>query len=145
MMGVFLTVNIAASMSNWSAALFSSSSFWKVQNLSMLLGLFNPDVAQSACTPCPVGSICTGTGLSNFTSCPPGYYCPQGSAAPTAWYPPWFFCFFVLTVPAASPASTFSNQYNIYNVSACQTCLRGQYCASTGLTAPSGPCIQGFL
>jgi hypothetical protein len=93
-----------------------------------LSGSYNPDAARSACSPCPSGALCTGFGLQNYSVCPQGSYCPLGSA-----------------FPIACPIGTFSAQYNLGNASQCTPCLRGQYCESQGLTAPTGLCIQGFF
>jgi hypothetical protein len=71
--------------------------------------------------PCPVGSLCNGFGRTNYSACPQGYYCASGTLAPTA-----------------CPAGTFSNQFSIGSVASCQSCLRGYYCETSGLTHPSG-------
>ncbi len=91
-------------------------------------GSYNPNYGQSACLSCPPGSLCMGLGLTNYSACPLGSYCPLGSPA-----------------PIGCPPGTFSNQYNIGNVSDCLPCLRGQFCASTGMSTTSGFCIAGFF
>ena len=118
-------------------------------------GTYNPGynlAAPAECHGCPAGEYCESAGLAvptgpcmaghycsgsarrpdptdNVTGalCTPGHYCPEGSPAP---------------VPC--PAGTFSTVTGARNASECTACLPGQYCNGLGLTAPTGPCLQGF-
>ena len=96
---------------------------------------------------CPAGSYNPTTGLSECITCPAGYYCPENS---TAYLgndcPVGHYC----------PAGTGSmNQYpcdkGYYNgiagkqsVSDCLPCDPGKYCATPGLSTPSGDCKEGW-
>lgn len=70
-----------------------------------------------ACTDCPRGEICTGSGKEN---CPDGYFCPGGNSRQTA-------------VPC--PAGTYSPRNGLYKESECKPCKLGKYCptATTSL------------
>ena len=81
---------------------------------------------QASCTPCLPGLFCDQRGLLLGDTCPAGSYCPAGS-----------------TLPTPCPRGTFSNTEGLFNASACDFCTGGSYCASEGLTAPTGLCDPG--
>ena len=94
---------------------------------------------------CSAGSYQNVTGASSCAACPPGYYCPAGAISPTIC-PPGSVC------PAATqaarqtlcPAGTFSAQSGLRATSQCTACSGGRFCATAGLTAPTGVCDAGF-
>ena len=57
--------------------------------------------------------------------CPSGHYCPENT-----------------TQADLNPCSvgTFNPDENQVDINACQDCTGGRYCASTGLSAPTGNC-----
>ena len=59
--------------------------------------------------------------------CPVGAYCPAGSAAPT-------YCI----------AGTYVNSEGNRDISNCQLCTDGMYCAGSGNNLPDGDCDQGY-
>lgn len=63
--------------------------------------------------------------MHDFTyvrDCPAGSYCPAGTGS---------------AIPGC-PIGTFSIQQNLKSSNECTTCTGGSYCATTGLTAPTG-------
>lgn len=106
-------------------------------------GTYNPEMGQKQCKLCPPGAYCPGTveelyqnrtlitgsrGDVNFTDCPAGYYCPGNTS-----------------IPIACPPGTFSPVTRLTSLSQCEPCTRGQYCATAGLAAPTGPCYGGYF
>jgi hypothetical protein len=81
----------------------------------------------AACAACPAGYYCPSYGISVPLPCPKGSYCLSG-----------------VSVAAACPIGTFSNQTGTVTSVDCTACSPGYYCASVGLTAPTGPCDAGY-
>jgi len=74
--------------------------------------------------------------------CPAGYHCPVGSqtpiACPVGTYNP-------VTGGTSVLTGTDSLGFPIYDTSIyCLKCPPGKYCATTGLTAPTGNCAAGY-
>ncbi|XP_070552128.1 fibrillin-2-like [Ptychodera flava] len=83
-----------------------------------------------SCLPCEAGYYCpNGTITYSDKPCPSGHYCPEGTEFEDQ-YP--------------CPAGTFNNVTGKSNISDCVACLGGQYCASSGLSSPTGPCEGGY-
>ncbi|XP_043532350.1 delta-like protein 4 [Chiloscyllium plagiosum] len=82
---------------------------------------------QAECKPCVAGYYCDnriGPVIDiELYPCPAGFYCPVGTQAATQY---------------GCPPGTFSPNTRLKNINDCQLCLPGQYCASFGLSAPSG-------
>lgn len=87
---------------------------------------------------CPVGYYCDGTvqnssvcshGVQNPESCPTGYYCPLATKYATQY---------------ACPDGSFNAVTNLEQESDCTPCSAGQYCATDGLSAPTGNCSPGY-
>ena len=83
---------------------------------------------------CDAGYYCNSSAImSNPTSdptgdtCPKGHYCPAGSAAP---------------VPC--PPGTFNDMFTQQELSNCQPCTAGEYCAGYGNEATDGQCDAGW-
>jgi hypothetical protein len=97
-------------------------------------------------TPCLAGSYADVAGLAACKPCPPRAYCGVGAVTP-APCPAGFFCPANTTAPAQwpCPASTFSNASGLASAAECTPCSPGSYCASPGLTAPSGACAAGSV
>ncbi|KAK7882551.1 hypothetical protein WMY93_028725 [Mugilogobius chulae] len=107
--------------------------------LPCLPGSYQSLPGQLECVECPAGFYCAGlfdniTGQMSGTRtpllCPRGYYCPPGTKTGIA-------------MPC--PAGTFNNQMGLPNKSSCDLCPPGQFCSSSGLTAPTGLCSPGTL
>jgi hypothetical protein len=82
-----------------------------------------------ACALCLSGRVCANNGTSIPAPCPPGSYCPPGTSSATG---------------TLCPASTFNNATGARTVRECAACLPGSFCASPGLTAPTGLCAPGY-
>ena len=79
-------------------------------------------VGTSVATPTPATS--TGDG----GPCPAGFYCPVQTEDP---------------IPC--PNTTYRDVQGGAALSDCLLCPQGQYCGSSNLTTPSGPCDPGFF
>ena len=95
-------------------------------------GEYQNEEGQWRCKTCDPGYYCDPTGLATGvikpSNCTPGHYCPMGTK-----YEKEFNC----------SAGTYSNQYNLNKHGQCTPCPSKQFCASPGLTAPTGPCSPG--
>lgn len=84
---------------------------------------------------CLPGYVCTiGSKYGNGTKtggianvCPAGSFCPAGSKNS-------ILC----------PVGKFSAVEGLKDISGCQSCTRGSYCDTAGLTEPTGPIAQGY-
>ena len=90
-------------------------------------GTYQTARGQAACLPCEAKYFCPNQSTVELTPCLRGGYCPPGSSQ-----------------PLPCPVGTFSGAVGNANVSQCEPCAPGQFCSSTGLTAPAGPCNAGF-
>lgn len=123
---------------------------------------YNPLAAQSnasACLPCPAGSYCTETGISNpnLYACPPGSYCPEATddplPCPEGRYnslggaatdlecplcPGGHVCLAGTVAPEACDAGTFCPAGAVNAT----TCTAGSYCPPASIT-PVG-CPAGY-
>ncbi|KAE9138231.1 hypothetical protein PF007_g1495 [Phytophthora fragariae] len=91
-------------------------------------GRYNLYPAQDRCVICPAGFYCGWPGTSSPTICPTGSYCPEGTSLPVKCSP-----------------GTFAAVQGFVKMEQCESCPSGQYCDSYGLSAPSGPCLAGFV
>eukprot|EP00644_Phytophthora_capsici_P016237 jgi/Phyca11/117719/e_gw1.34.423.1 len=91
-------------------------------------GQYNLYPAQDKCLVCPAGFYCSLPGTVSPTVCPTGNYCPQGTSLPVKCLP-----------------GTFADVQGLVKIDQCEPCPSGQYCDSYGLSAPSGPCLAGFV
>ncbi|CEM37955.1 unnamed protein product [Vitrella brassicaformis CCMP3155] len=79
--------------------------------------------------PCLAGYYCDGGAIfNNENDCPPGAYCPEGSGR-----------------EVLCPPGSFSNDTRNEELSDCDNCPAGEYCADRGLTEPTGNCTAGFF
>ena len=118
-------------------------------------GRYQDEAGQSECKKCPAGYFCPNMayggsgryegkgsgsgsagarddgGVSDYTlyPCSEGGYCPAGTA-----FDGQFLC----------PNGTFSNHSMLTHLSECEACSPGRYCNSSGLTAISGLCSEGY-
>lgn len=95
-------------------------------------GTYSSSTGATACTTCPAGTYCdasTDAALQSPTPCPAGFYCPVGTSN--------YFSY-------PCPIGTFSASTSQSTQSACTSCTPGMYCASRGLSSPSGDCTAGF-
>nr|XP_055052406.1 zonadhesin isoform X1 [Misgurnus anguillicaudatus] len=104
--------------------------------------------SQSACLFCPSGHFCPGVGLEQPAGlCLAGFWCKQGSPSPSPFgteCPLGHYCPKGTTNPLPCPVGTWSNSTGLKSVEECPSCPGGFYCASTGLTEPTGLCSEGF-
>lgn len=85
---------------------------------------------QSSCKLCPSGYYCVANSSSYVEQiCPSGYYCPQGTE---------------YNIQYPCTPGTFNNLTGQHNDTACTRCSPGSYCASPGLSQPTGLCDPGW-
>eukprot|EP00163_Fabomonas_tropica_P011852 TRINITY_DN227_c0_g2_i1.p1 TRINITY_DN227_c0_g2~~TRINITY_DN227_c0_g2_i1.p1 ORF type:complete len:7500 (+),score=2428.07 TRINITY_DN227_c0_g2_i1:177-22676(+) len=92
--------------------------------------------------PCPGGTTANRTGLAACDGCPAGYYCPIGNVIPIPC-PSGKYCPGNSSLPENCPKGTFNNGTLLTSASDCTDCPGGRYCASVGLTYPTGLCLAG--
>eukprot|EP00994_Dinema_validum_P000383 NODE_1071_length_1119_cov_117.414953_g820_i0.p1 GENE.NODE_1071_length_1119_cov_117.414953_g820_i0~~NODE_1071_length_1119_cov_117.414953_g820_i0.p1 ORF type:complete len:315 (-),score=41.32 NODE_1071_length_1119_cov_117.414953_g820_i0:16-960(-) len=96
-------------------------------------GTFQDEMGQSKCKPCPPGYYCEQE--SNVTDyvrpkpCPEGHYCPSSTRKPTQ-----FPC----------PVGKFNNKTRLETDTECTLCSSGMFCATTGLSNPTGMCAGSY-
>nr|XP_057935999.1 SCO-spondin isoform X4 [Doryrhamphus excisus] len=122
------------------------------------LGTFNNQTgahSRSVCTACPPGLYCSTYGApAPQGSCLQGYFCQGGAAGPapqsTANFPKngpcpaGHFCPAGCLAPIPCPLGSVRNSTGGVSLESCSTCPPGHYCATEGLSKPSGPCAAGF-
>ena len=95
-------------------------------------GTFTSNAGSAACVQCPARFYCLPVVRENSTLnqrlCPGGYYCPTGTGLD--WHP--------------CPAGTYSNETGLAVEDECRPCTPGHYCATPGLTKPTGLCYGGY-
>ena len=111
------------------------------------------------CIPCPPGKFCSnegliqpGDGVSNDDECSPGYFCRESSdsRAPEELTKNSGPCQEGHYCPKGSsgqlpcPPGTYSDQKLRTKVEDCKACTPGYYCMSSGLSAPTGECDEGY-
>ena len=102
--------------------------------------------------PCPKGMFCGECGLSVPSGpCSAGYYCFSGASVPNPTdgltgypCPCGQYCEAGVTEPANCPPGTYLNSTGASMLADCIPCTAGFYCASSGLSFPSGPCQAGY-
>ena len=92
-------------------------------------GYFQNHRGSANCSVCPAGSYCVEATIHPIT-CPAGSYCPFSTE---------FFNQYLC------PVGTYSNQEGLSSDKQCNNCTGGFYCASKGLTTPTGPCKAGYF
>lgn len=90
-------------------------------------GMYNAQFGQSECISCPERYYCENSATIEPLSCPEGRFCPLGTSS-----------------PSRCPSGTFSNEKGLESESECIPCTAGYFCASNGLTSPTGKCLVGF-
>ena len=85
--------------------------------------------ARLQCSPCPAGSYCPTTNMTEPVVCLSGHYCLEASA------------------PLPCPSGTYMHgaEGGLKSLDECAWCPAGDSCAGTNLSAPSGGCAAGFL
>ncbi len=110
-------------------------------------GYFCPNGSSSAQQQqCPGGTFrpnSLGALLNDCSVCPAGFYCPAASQTPSTC-PQGFFCLANVAIPSPCPVGTFGNRTGLQQSSECSQCTGGYYCATTGITSPTGLCGAGF-
>ncbi|KAM7082943.1 uncharacterized protein J5F26_014046 [Ciconia maguari] len=112
-------------------------------------------VAPTACKLCPVGRYCRGD--ANWEPdglCSAGYYCEGGATDAIPHGTPAFplsgpcplghYCPEGTHFPVACPVGTLNNATGGTSPESCVPCYPGSFCASIGLSSPTGPCTEGF-
>ncbi|XP_034024624.1 signal peptide, CUB and EGF-like domain-containing protein 3 [Thalassophryne amazonica] len=98
------------------------------------------------CSPCPAGSFCNSTGLTEPSGpCSPGHFCTLGSveAAPVSQRygdvcTTGHFCPQGSGSPQSCPAGSFLPEPGASSASHCKCCPAGKYCLSPGSSQPTG-------
>jgi len=92
-------------------------------------GTYQDELKKGTCKSATAGFYAEGAGNENMTVCAPGYYCLENTTFRTQ-YP--------------CPKGTFSDKYQLPREADCMNCTGGSYCASNGLTEPTGICQKGY-
>ncbi|XP_030258688.1 zonadhesin isoform X7 [Sparus aurata] len=94
-------------------------------------GTYQDREKQAACSVCEAGYYCDMrlANASLLRPCPKGHYCPAGTALPNQ-HP--------------CPRGSFNPRQHAHSLTDCMHCPAGQYCASVGLSEPTGPCHAGY-
>ena len=108
--------------------------------------------AISSCASCSPGMCCNGEGLSSPSGpCGEGYYCIRGAATKTPTdgitgnlCPPGRYCPEGSSEGKNCSVGTYNPSSGQAANSACLDCLGGYYCASEGLSTPTGSCAAGY-
>ncbi|XP_061734344.1 neurogenic locus notch homolog protein 3-like [Nerophis ophidion] len=121
-------------------------------------GTYNPQLGLSQveqCRICPAGFYCKDWGLPEPTGpCNAGYYCIAGVniETPDGNYstgvggacPEGRYCPEGTGLPLTCPPGTYSDSRHLTDVLGCSSCPAGHFCATEGLSRPSGKCHQRF-
>ena len=105
------------------------------------------------CHLCSPGSYCSGTALTGVSGlCSAGFYCAAGSqlGQPIAESfgdecTSGHFCHAGSNTPTPCVAGTFNPDRRSVNVTSCAPCPGGWACETSGLSAPSNPCLAGYF
>lgn len=123
----------------------------------------NNPVVDSTGGPCPIGSYCPNgtsyplgcpagtynpsTGLAECIQCPAGYYCPENSTTYTGNdCPKGHYCLAGTGSMNQYPCSigTYNDYTGKQSSADCVPCEPGKYCATPGLSVPTGDCTAGW-
>ncbi|KAM3922961.1 uncharacterized protein RB166_012036 [Leptodactylus fuscus] len=122
-------------------------------------GTFNPiegALTLASCKRCPAGRYCRGEANSEPDGlCSAGYYC-EGEAVDnipqkTARFPLngpcplGHYCPEGTLTPIPCPVGTLKNTTGGSSEDSCVPCYAGYFCASVGLSSPTGLCSAGFF
>jgi hypothetical protein len=116
-----------------------------VDGPSCSAGFYCPQ-GSSAPVPCTGGYGCDQAGLASVDTvnkkCQAGYYCPAGSSSRTqVLCPPGYICALQSSAPQACAAQTVCPTGGMVTA---LTCPAGYYCATSGLSSPTGACTAGY-
>ncbi|KAJ7305007.1 hypothetical protein JRQ81_010764, partial [Phrynocephalus forsythii] len=120
-----------------------------------MLNTLEGALSSDACKPCPAGRYCYGD--ANWEPdglCSPGHYCAGGAADAVPQSTPEFplngpcpqghYCPEGTLSPVACPIGTLNDATGCSSLDCCLPCSPGFFCASLGLSSPTGPCAAGF-
>ena len=109
------------------------------------------------CVSCPAGKYCDVEGLDNYTNtCDAGFYCEFGSLYPNPAFevntasgrygpcPMGSHCAADTSAPTNCLAGKYSGMTKLTNDTYCKSCEPGSYCATAGLSTPTGECTPGY-
>jgi hypothetical protein len=107
---------------------------------------FYADVGSDAQKACSQGTYSNRTGLAVCDICPERYACGLQTSSPLICKA-GFYCPVGTSLGAEQPcpSGTFNNRTGLSAIIECTKCLPGQYCGSSGLAMPTGPCTQGYV
>ena len=108
---------------------------------------------ESGCKICSSGMYCEDQGSTEPTGfCFAGHYCTLGAISPTPVdNTTGGFCLIGRYCPLGSslgqlcPTGMFNSRLGLTSADECQLCSPGMYCASAGLTKPTGTCHAGHF
>ena len=102
--------------------------------------------AADQCVPCVAGDYCDSPGMTETTdACHSGYYCTEGSTSPTEIpCPAGHFCENRSSSPTPCPPGMYLPSTLNEDREDCLLCPAGSYCNTSGLTSPSGYCMEGY-
>ncbi|KAI4904543.1 hypothetical protein NFI96_029611 [Prochilodus magdalenae] len=125
------------------------------------LGTYSPELGLSTvsqCRQCDGGHYCSHQNATSVSGeCFAGYHCARGNISPQPLAlsasegageggpcPAGHYCPRGSTDPQPCPEGTFSNRTKLTSQDECIHCTPGHYCDTSGLTAPTGQCWEGF-
>ena len=95
---------------------------------------------------CEAGTYANEEGRGNCTVCPRGYYCEEATVDPEPC-PQGSYCLAGTksSTEFLCPAGTYGSSTELATVDECTSCTPGRYCATAGLTSPTGLCAAGYF
>ena len=110
----------------------------------------------SDCKPCPAGKFCGAEALQAVSgTCAAGFYCKTNSPFEKPAFddaggnfgrcPTGHFCAAGTSAPATCDAGNYSAMTKLVDNTLCKKCEPGYYCATAGLSAPTGQCTPGHF
>lgn len=91
------------------------------------IGTYQDETGKSSCKTCGAGFYCPNTAMDSAFDCLVGHYCPLGTVDP---------------IPC--PPGTFRSTTGAAEITDCDPCTTGKYCAEYGLSVESGDCAAGY-
>lgn len=111
---------------------------------------------RNSCVDCTPGMFCPGYGNINPQGyCKEGFYCQGGASSITpngshplyplnGLCPAGRYCPMGTPSPIKCPRGKFGNKTGARTDIECYPCTPGSYCDVAGITAPTGPCAEGW-
>lgn len=117
---------------------------------------FSGKSSLSDCIACPAGKYCGAEALEAVSGdCAAGFYCATLSPFEKPAFddasnnygkcPAGYHCVASTSVPTACAAGKYSAMTKLEDNTNCKPCEPGHYCATAGLSSPTGECTPGYF